>query len=224
MSEDYMADIELFSKAVCPYAQRSQMALIEKGLPFRVIEIDTDNKPIWFKDVSPYGKVPVLRHGDTLVYESRIVNEYLDEAFPTPPLLPHTPAARAQARIWIDYCDTQLLPVMSAFLIDRRNPEKQTKNREVLRQRFRFIEEEGFRKLSNGPYWLGDEVSLVDLQFMPMFERLPCYVELWDAPSASQFPRLQAWISKMQQRPSHQRTARSYEEHMAIIRRLSAAA
>lgn len=219
-----MAEIELFSAAICPYAQRARMALIEKDLPFRLIEIDTHDKPMWFKDVSPYGKVPVLRHGDVLVYESRIVNEYLDEAFPAPPLLPRAPAARAQARIWIDYCDTQLVPAMSAFLIDRRNPEKQNKNREALRERFRFIEEEGLRKLGTGPYWLGEEVSLVDLQFMPMFERLPCYVELWDAPAAGQFPRLQAWISKMQLRPSHQRTARSYDEHMAIIRRLSAAA
>jgi glutathione S-transferase len=219
-----MADIELFSKATCPYAQRAQMALIEKGLPYRLTEIDTNDKPSWFTTISPYGKVPVLRHGDALVYESRIVNEYLDEAFPTPPLLPLTPAARAQARIWIDYCDSQLLPAMSAFLIDCRNPQKQIKNREALRQRFLFIEEEGLLKLSDGPYWLGNDVGLVDLHFMPMFERLPCYVEQWDAPAASEFSRLQAWISAMQERPSHQRTARSYDEHMAIIRRLSAAA
>lgn len=219
-----MADIELFSNASCPYAQRAHMALIEKGLTFRLTEIDTKDKPAWFKEVSPYGKVPALRHGDALVYESRIVNEYLDEAFPTPPLLPRTPAARAQARIWIDYCDSQLLPVMSAFFADRRDPEKQIKNREVLRQRFLFIEEQGLRKLSSGPYWLGDEVSLVDLQFMPMFERLPCYAEQWDAPTVSECTRLQAWIATMKKRPSHQQTARSYEEHMAIIRRLSAAA
>ena len=219
-----MTDIELFSKSICPFAQRVQMTLIEKGLGFRLIEIDTDDKPGWFKEISPYGKVPVLRHGDTLVYESRIVNEYLDEAFPTPPLLPPTPAARAQARIWIDYCDTQLLPVMSAFVIDRRDSDKQTKNREVLRQRFRFMEEEGLRKLSDGPYWLGSEVSLVDLQFMPMFERLPCYVEQWNAPGLDEFPRLQSWVSEMQRRPSHRRTARAYDEHLAVIRRLSAAA
>lgn len=219
-----MADIELFSKATCPYAQRAQMALIEKGLPYCLTEIDTNDKPSWFNAVSPYAKVPVLRHGDALVYESRIVNEYLDEAFPAPPLLPLTPAARAQARVWIDYCDSQLLPAMSAFLIDQRNPEKQIKNRELLRQRFLFIEQEGLRKLSNGPYWLGNTVSLVDIQFMPMFERSPCYVEQWDAPAASEFSRLQAWISAMQERQSHQRTARSYDEHMAIIRRLSAAA
>jgi glutathione S-transferase len=218
-----MADIELFTKASCPYAQRAHMALIEKGVPFRLTEIDTNDKPAWFKEVSPYGKVPALRHGDALVYESRIVTEYLDEAFPTPPLLPRTPAARAQARIWIDYCDSQLVPAMSAFFADRRDPEKQIKNREVLRQRFLFIEEEGLRKLSGGPYWLGAEVSLVDLQFMPMFERLPCYAEQWNAPTGSECTRLQTWIAKMRERPSHRQTARSYEEHMAIIRRLSAA-
>ena len=187
-----MADMELFSKAYSPYAQRTRMALIEKGLSFRLTEIDTNDKPAWFKEVSPYGKVPVLRHGDALVYESRIVNEYLDEAFPTPPLLPRTPAARAQARIWIDYCDSQLVPTMSPWFAARRDPEKQIKNCEVLRQRFLFIEEQGLGKMSNGPYWLGAEVGLVDLQFMPMFERLPCYVEQWNAPTVSEFTRLQA--------------------------------
>jgi glutathione S-transferase len=219
-----MAEIELFSKATCPYAQRARMALIEKGLSFRLTEIDSGNKPGRFKEVSPYGKVPALRHGDAVVYESRIVNEYLDEAFPEPPLLPRTPAARAQARIWIDYCDSQLVPAMSAFLADRRDPEKQIRNREVLGQRFLFIEEQGLRKLSDGPYWLGDKVSLVDLQFMPMFERLPCYGEQWNAPTTRAYPRLHAWIAAMKDRPSYQQTARSYEEHMAIIRRLSAAA
>jgi glutathione S-transferase len=218
-----MADVELFSKAACPYAQRARMALIEKNIPFDLVEIDTQNKPASFLAISPYGKVPVLRHKDAVIYESRIVGEYLDEAFPDPPLMPKGPAARAEARIWIDYCDTQFMPSMSAIIADRRAPEKQKKNRETLRQRLMYIEE-GLRKLSDGPFWLGKTVSLVDIQFMPMFERLPCYVEMWGVEIPSECTRIATWVEAMKERPSHQQTVRSYEKHMAMFRRIDQAA
>lgn len=85
-----MADIEIFSANACPYAQRTRFMLTEKGVPFSLTEIDLRNKPAWFKDVSPYGKVPVIRHRGQVIYESAIINEYLEEVFPEPPLMPGT--------------------------------------------------------------------------------------------------------------------------------------
>lgn len=219
-----MRNVELFSYEACPYAQRTRMALLEKGIPFSLTEVDLYNKPDWFKALSPYGKVPLLRDGDALIYESHIINEYLEDAFPERPLLPADPAARARARIWIDYCDSLLMPALHALIADRRNPEKQIKNRQVVRDRLLFLEHEGLRKLSEGPYWLGAELSLVDLQFTPFFERFPCYVELWEAPLPAECYRLLAWIDLMRTRDSHQRTAQTHEFHMSRYRRYDQAA
>ena len=67
--------------------------------------------------MSPYGKVPVLRHGDTAIWESAVINEYLGEVFPEPQLLPRTPAERAQARIWIDYANVRFAPSVYKLLL-----------------------------------------------------------------------------------------------------------
>jgi glutathione S-transferase len=83
-----MAEIEIYSAILCPFAHRSRLTLQEKGIPFKLIEIDLQNKPTNFKKISPYGKVPVLKHGDQRLWESAIINEYLEETFPEPPLLP----------------------------------------------------------------------------------------------------------------------------------------
>jgi glutathione S-transferase len=219
-----MSTVELFSYEACPYAQRARMALIEKGIPFSLTEVDLYNKPDWFKKLSPYGKVPLLRHGEALVYESRIITEYLEDAFPTPAMMPQNPGLRARARIWIDYCDSYLMPALHALIGDRRNPEKQIKNRQTVRERLLFIEHEGLRKLSDGPYWMGKDVSLVDVQFMPFFERFPCYVELWGAAMPAECTRLKAWIAAMESRESHRKTVNSIDFHMIRYRRYDEAA
>ena len=86
------------------------MMLIEKDVAFTLREVDLNDKPDWFLEVSPYSKVPVIRHQGRVVYESAIINEYLDEVFPTPEMMPAGARARATARIWIDFMNMKLLP------------------------------------------------------------------------------------------------------------------
>src|SRR3712207_869040 len=117
-----MAEVTIYSAVVCPFAHRSRLVLLEKGVDFELIEIDLQNKPERFTDISPYGKVPVIKHGEHRVWESAIINEYLDEVFPDPPLLPRDPISKAQARIWIDFANTRLVPAYSNLL---RNPDAQ---------------------------------------------------------------------------------------------------
>ncbi|MDX2145293.1 MAG: glutathione S-transferase family protein [Rhodospirillaceae bacterium] len=219
-----MAEIELFSYEACPYAQRTRMALIEKGLDFTLTEVDLYNKPEWFKQLSPYGKVPLLRHQGGIVYESRIINEYLEDAYPQRPLLPREPLARARARIWIDYCDSYLMPALHKIIADRKDDAKQVENRKAVADKFRFMETEGLRKLGDGPYWLGADVSLVDLQFMPFLERLPCYESLWGVAIPAECTRLKQWVDTMKARESHKKTANTFEFHMTRYRRYDQAA
>lgn len=219
-----MAGIELFSYEACPYAQRVRMALIEKGLDFTLTEVDLYNKPDWFKALSPYGKVPLLRHDGGLIYESRIINEYIEDAFPTPALMPNGALARAQARIWIDYCDSYLMPALHKLIEDRRQPAKQIENRRKVTERLQFIEREGLGRLSDGPFFLGRDVSLVDLQFMPFFERFACYEALWGAAIPDGCTRLKSWFAAMSARDSHKKTASTFEFHMTRYRRYDEAA
>lgn len=209
-----MSSIELYSFEGCPYAQRTRMTLLEKGLQFTLTEIDLFNRPDWFRNVSPYGKVPVLRHEGATIYESGIINQYLDERFPDPPLMPASPALRAQARIWMDYCETRFLTTVHKMMTAAADAGQRTDNASKLVEVLRFIEHEGLRKLGEGPYFLGDRVSLVDLQFSPFFERFGTYERLAGASWPADCTRLSAWLTAMQGRDSYRATARPVEFHL----------
>lgn len=217
-----MSKVELFSFTSCPYAQRTRMALIEKGIEFELTEIDLFNRPAWFKDVSPYGKVPVLRHAGEVIYESAIINQYLDEVFPEPPLMPATPIGRARARIWMDYCETRFLTTTHKLMAESEDPKRRAENLAKLAEVLNFIEHEGLRKLGDGPYWLGAEVSLVDLQFSPFFERFGTYEELAGARWPADCPRLTEWFAAMRERESYRLTAKPTAEHIAARREMFA--
>lgn len=209
-----MPKLEIFSASVCPYAQRSRLALLEKGLEFDLIEIDLQNKPDWFTQVSPYSKVPVLRYGNDRVWESSIINEYLEDAFPEPPLLPHEPGLRAIARIWIDFANTKFTPAFYKLLLSQESQVQQDWA-EALHQHFLFMEYEGLRSLSeSGPYWLGDSLSLVDLSIYPWFERLPALEYYRGVAIPPDCVRLREWWIAMQNRESVRSTAQSGNFHI----------
>lgn len=218
-----MSRVELFSFEGCPYAQRSRLVLIEKDIAFELTEIDLYNRPAWFREVSPYGKVPVLRHDGRVIYESGIINQYLDEAFPQPPLMPADPYGRAQARIWMDYCDSRFLPATHRLMAERAQPAKLAENHEKLAEVMRFMEHEGLRKLGHGPYWLGQTPTLVDFHFLPFFERFAVYEELAGARWPEDCSRLRVWYETIGQRPSFIATRHTLDFHLEQQRRLAAA-
>ena len=86
-----MTAIELITSPVCPFAPRTHMALIEKGLEFTVREVDLSNKPAWFEEISPTSKVPVVKIAGEIGWKSAIANEYIEDKFPEVPLLPAAP-------------------------------------------------------------------------------------------------------------------------------------
>ncbi|MEX2650445.1 MAG: glutathione S-transferase family protein [Alphaproteobacteria bacterium] len=196
------ARLELFTARVCPYAHRTRLTLLEKGLEAELVEIDFKNKPARFLAVSPYGRVPALVHGETIVYESAIINEYLDEVFPTPRLMPADPALRARVRIWIDYCDHQFLDDYYA-LLKERDGTRIALLRDKVEAHLRFIEKEGLgRRDGPGPYWLGESVSLLDLAYYPFFERLPAWRHYRGVTIPEDCAQFRAWLAAMAARPS----------------------
>lgn len=196
-----MPEVEIISASTCPYAQRTKLALAEKGIAHKVTEVDLENKPDWFRVVSPYGKVPVLRHGDTAIWESAVINEYLEEVFPEPQLLPRTSAARAQARIWIDYANVRFAPFVYKLLL-AQSPADRAERARLLRDSLLFVEREALGKRSEGPWFLGRRLSLVDLSFFPHFERLPAVAHYRGFEIPEECTRLRAWYAAMLNRPS----------------------
>jgi glutathione S-transferase len=216
-----MSKVELFSYAACPYAQRTRLVLIEKNIDFELTEIDLYNRPAWFRDVSPYGKVPVLRHDGRVIYESGIINQYVDEAFPQPPLMPADAYGRAQARVWMDYCETRYLPAAHRLMAEREKPGKLEENRGKLAEVMRFMEHEGVRRLGSGPFWLGSSPTLVDFHFLPFFERFAVYEELAGARWPEDCTRLRLCFEALSERPSFLATRHTLDYHLEQQRKLT---
>ena len=196
-----MPDITLYSARTCPFAQRTRLMLAIKQTGFELTEIDLKNTPDWFHDISPYGKVPVLQHGDDRVWESAIINEYLEESYPQPALLPSAPGERAYARFWIDFANTQFVPLFYKVLLEQ-DPDRQRQRRDEMIEKLRFMENEGLGNPTAGDFWLGDQVSLVDLAFYPFFERF-CVLEHYrQLQLPDDCPRLAAWWQRMTEQPA----------------------
>ena len=195
-------NIELFSARVCPYAHRTRLILREKQIEFEYTEVDLQNKPARFLANSPYGKVPALVHDGATIYESAIINEYLDEVFDEPRLMPGAPAARAKVRIWIDYCDDYFIADFYA-LLRNQEPDRHEALLNKVEGNFRFVEREGLEKLgSTGPYWLGPGPSLIDFAWYPFFERLPAWTHYRGLKIPEDCRRLINWLEAMSRRDS----------------------
>ncbi len=197
-----MSTLQLYFAKGSTFSQRTRVVLLEKGIDFTPVEVDLQNKSDEFTRVSRYGKVPAIRHGDVEIYESAIINEYLEEVFPEPPLFPKDPAQKAIARIWIDYANTRLAPAFAKLLRGKDTQEQEQGRREFL-EALLYLEQEGLGRLSgNGPYWLGETFSLVDISLYPWFERLPVLEHFRKFILPSETPRLQKWWNVVRDRPS----------------------
>lgn len=150
-----MAEIEFITAEVCPFAQRTHLTLIEKGLDYDHAEVDLKHKPAWFEAVSPYSKVPVFRHDGAVIYESAIINEYIEERFPEPALMPADPRARATARIWIDYCNTRFIGAFYGAL-SAKGAQAQEQAAAKLTETMVFMEDTGL-----GPPWAAIPIGMV---------------------------------------------------------------
>ncbi len=195
--------IELFSARVCPFAHRSRLALMEKGIPFRLIEINLRDKPPWYKEVTPTGAVPALRQGHFLLHESLVINEYVDELSPDPPLLPPTAQLRAQARLWIEFSSSRFVPLFYRLLKAQAEEERKTFGEEMLRV-LATLDKELERRKGQGRYWFGWQVGLTDIAFYPWFERWAVLEHYRGFSIPRKFESLLGWIDAMQGRDAVQ--------------------
>ena len=150
--------------------------------------MDLKNKPDDLTRKNPYGKVPVLVDGDGIIYESAIIDEYLEEKFPEVRLMPADLLLRAKARIWIDYFSTRLHAAASDITHDR-NPEQAQQR---LHQYLTDLDQE----MADKNFLVGDQYSLADVSFIPFYTRRERY-----RASMDHYPNLKRWAEKLIARP-----------------------
>ena len=186
--------LALVSHALCPYVQRAAIALDEKGVAFERIDIDLENKPDWFKAISPRGKVPVLRVDDVSLVESLVILEYIDERF-GPSTLPDEPLARARLRMWSELSNdlmAGLYGIMTA-------PTPLVRQRAVARTRDVL---ERFEQVVVGPWFDGATLTQVDFAAGPALVRLQ-RLEAWlELELFAGLPRVRAWADAIARRPA----------------------
>ncbi len=207
-----MPDIEFFTARSSLFAHRVHLALLEKGLDFWLTEIDLANKPEWFLVISPLGEVPVIRHEDRFVTDSTVILEYLDDVYPAPTLRPMDLVARAVSRFWMKYADERLVPALMRAASAEGEERARASGR--LRDMLIFIEREGLARCGRGPFWLGQDLTMLDLVYYPLFERLPAI----QPDQAGGLPplsiRLRYWLDGMRERASVRATQSPIETHI----------
>jgi glutathione S-transferase len=189
------ATLKLISHKLCPYVQRAVIALTEKGTPFERIDIDLANKPEWFLKLSPLGKTPVLLVGETAIFESAVILEYLDETEPKP-LHPADPLRRAEHRAWIEF-GSAVLGDIAGFYAAADEVTFKAKTAQ-LEQRFARLE----TRVAADPWFDGSEFSLVDAVFGPVFRYFDLFDGIADFGILSDKPKLARWRKSLAARPS----------------------
>jgi RNA polymerase-associated protein len=160
--------MNLYSGTTDPFSHRCRIVLFEKGMDFQVIDVDLFNKPEDIAVINPYNRVPVLVDRDLVLYESNIINEYIDERFPHPQLMPPDPIMRARAR--------QLLHTMEIELFSHiETLEKNLKTADKSRGHVRDRLVELTPIFSKQKFMLGDDFSMLDVAIAPLLWRLEHY-------------------------------------------------
>lgn len=172
------AMMNLYSGTTCPFSHRCRIVLYEKQMDFQVIDVDLLNKPEEMAIINPYNHVPVLVDRDLVLYESNIINEYIDERFPHPQLMPPDPQTRAKAR--------QLLFTMEQELFSHINVlEKNLKTADKSRLHIRDRLTDLSGMFNKQKYLMADEFSMLDVAIAPLLWRLDYYgIELPKTASA----------------------------------------
>ena len=164
----------LYSGTTCPFSQRCRLVLFEKGMDFEVRDVDLFNKPEDISMMNPYDQVPILVERDLILYESNIINEYIDERFPHPQLMPADPLMRARARLMLFNFEKELFVHVHVARRARRQgePTRATRRRAPqIRDRLTTLAP----MFLKNKYMLGDDFSMLDVAIAPLLWRLDHY-------------------------------------------------
>ncbi|MEM7276714.1 MAG: glutathione S-transferase N-terminal domain-containing protein [Pseudomonadota bacterium] len=199
--------MSLFSRPTCLHSHRTRLVLAEKSINIDIVSVDGPDLPEDLMDLNPYHSVPTLVDRDLVLYDSRVIIEYLDERFPHPPLMPVDPVTRAQFRLALYRIETDWYQL--AEEIEAEEDKKQaTRARKMLRESILASAEVFTAK----EFFLSDEFSLVDASIAPVLWRLPHYgVDLGEGDMA-----IGKYMDRIFARPSFQESLTELEQEMRL--------
>ncbi len=163
----------LYSGTTCPFSQRCRFVLFEKGMDFEIRDVDIYHKPENISSINPYGQVPILIERDLILYESNIINEYIDERFPHPQLMPSDPVMRARTRLFLHNFERELFSLV--FVLERKNIKVTENALSETRQKIRDRLIQLSSIFTKNKFMLGDEFSILDVAISPLLWRLDYY-------------------------------------------------
>lgn len=182
--------LKLISHHLCPYVQRSVIVLLEKNVDFERKYIDLSDKPDWFLDISPLGRVPLLLVDDRLLFESAVICEFVDEITPGS-LHPDDPYEKARHRSWIEF-GSATLDVIGGFY-NAKDPEALEAKRVQLIDRLRWLEAE----LGEGRFFDGDEFHMVDAVYATVFRYFDVIERVGDFNLFQATAKICAWRDRL---------------------------
>ena len=159
----------LYSGTTCPFSQRCRFVLFEKGMDFDIRDVDLFNKPEDISVMNPYGQVPILVERDLILYESNIINEYIDERFPHPQLMPADPVQRARARLLLLNFERELF--VNVEPLEKQDSKRMDKARVLVRDRLSQLSP----VVAKSKFMLGEDFSMIDVALAPLLWRLELY-------------------------------------------------
>ena len=159
----------LYSGTTCPFSQRCRFVLFEKGMDFEIRDVDLFNKPEDINVMNPYGQVPILVERDLILYESNIINEYIDERFPHPQLMPADPVQRARARLLLLNFEREVF--IHVDTLERQDAKKVDKARATVRDRLSQLAP----VVAKSKFMMGEDFSMIDVALAPLLWRLDHY-------------------------------------------------
>lgn len=211
--------LTLVSFDLCPYVQRAAIVLREKSVPHQRIDIDLSNKPEWFKAISPLGKVPLLKVGEEVLFESAVIAEYLEET-QSPALHPADPLEKARHRAWIEFGST----ILADIWVVETTKDAAAFDAKIVLLKEKFARMEAV--LGEGPFFAGSGFSLVDAAFAPVFRYFDVFDRIGDLGVFAGLPKVLGWRKALSARPSvggavvpdyPERLMRFLEKHDGVI-------
>lgn len=200
--------IKLYTFPPSTNSRKVRIALIEKGLEFERVNVDLtkrEQKSPEYLKIHPFGQVPALDDEGFVVYDSTVINEYLEDEYPYPSLMPSDSEGRARARLLEDFRDTHFNPYCVHIIFEMRKPEGERDNQRIETAKAQIAG--AFDRLENelqGKEYLAGTFSLADIAFMANFDFLDRFSIAVDT---NKHKNTAAWIARLKARPSYAASA-----------------
>ena len=179
--------ITLYDADRCPYCARVRIVLAEKGIEYETVEIDLDDRPRWIYEKNPLGRVPILEEDTFVLAESAVIDEYLDERYPDPPLWPADAAERALGRMLVFRFDELSRPYYTL----RRGDDGARERLDAALATLDLV-------LQERPFLSGREFGLADIAYVPWILRARDRMDV----DIERFPALSEWVLSLAERPA----------------------